>query len=69
MMDDLVDLGTYDILQYDLYECESKNVDALPTLDKEAEVTLEWKGAIFKCRGIVPKRGQHDQRPSDVLET
>ena len=59
----MVDLGLEKTLQYDSYEDESQNADALPILDEKPEVTPKWEGQyvnaeILLLRGDKMARGR-----------
>ena len=68
MVDDLADLCIENMSQYDPYEDESQNVETYSSLE-ETEVITKLDEPILKCKDITPKRRQHGQRLTSMLES
>ena len=60
-VDDLAELGAWNILQYDPYEDESQNADKFSILDEELEVTPEWEDQYLNAE-ILLQRGDNMAR-------
>ena len=50
MVNDIGDLSTEDMSQFDLYEDKSQNVETFPSLDEEPEVTPMWGGQYLNAK-------------------